>query len=111
MKTRGYSIRARGDESLINRPDIWEQLRSPTTRPSTRKMLANRRSPYMEKNKNFLTRVSREKIPTDPVDKFVEERQGTLLDPLKIRRLPYLGDSATSYTHNPNDSLFVNKLA
>ena len=30
MKTRGYSIRARGDQSLTNRPDIWEQLRSPT---------------------------------------------------------------------------------
>jgi hypothetical protein len=47
MKTRGYSIRARGDQGLTNRPDIWEQLRSPTQPPSTRKVLANRRSPYM----------------------------------------------------------------
>jgi hypothetical protein len=47
MKTRGYSIRARGNKSLINRPDIWEQLRS-LTAAIEKKMLAKKRSPYMD---------------------------------------------------------------
>jgi hypothetical protein len=45
-KTRGYSIRAKGNQSLINRPNIWEQLRS-LTDVIVKKKLANRRSPYM----------------------------------------------------------------
>jgi hypothetical protein len=46
MKTREYSIRARGINDLNNRPDIWEQLRSLTV-AIEEKMLAKRRSPYM----------------------------------------------------------------
>ena len=46
MKTREYSIRARGINDLNDRPDIWEQLRSLTV-AIEKKMLAKRRSPYM----------------------------------------------------------------
>jgi hypothetical protein len=46
MKKRGYSIRARSNKSLINRPDIWEQLRS-LTAVIEKKRLAKKRSPYI----------------------------------------------------------------
>jgi hypothetical protein len=46
-ETRGYSIRARGNKSLNNRPDIWEQLRS-LTAAIGKKRLAKKRSPYMD---------------------------------------------------------------
>ena len=51
MKTRGYSIRARGIERLIDRPDIWEQLCSPTTPLEATRCLQSGRSPYMCRRK------------------------------------------------------------
>ena len=47
MKTRGYSIRARGDQGLTNRPDIWEHLRSPTAAIEEKNALQTGGSPYM----------------------------------------------------------------
>jgi hypothetical protein len=47
MKTRGYSIRARGNENLNNRPDIWMQLHL-LIAAIEKKKLAKKRSPYMD---------------------------------------------------------------
>jgi hypothetical protein len=46
MKACGYSIKARGSKDLINRPNIWEQLRSLAFK-IVKKIFAKRRSPYM----------------------------------------------------------------
>jgi hypothetical protein len=49
-KTRGYSIRARGDESFIDRPDIWQQLSSPTAAIDEKKACKSEESIYGVRN-------------------------------------------------------------
>jgi hypothetical protein len=60
MKTRGYSIGARGIANLIDRPDIWEQLRSPTAAIEAKRCLQiGEESIYALKNEAHRSRFDR----------------------------------------------------